>query len=140
MDKKLREAIKAAKGLHKQELIYMSDNIDLQIEPNYEILATIVENLNLTIEKKLYDSIKEEEDYEEGYMLYELALLNFHEKDLISEEEIEFIGTIIKEYVDIEDPILIEDTYVFNIRLDKLHNLYERVSKQLEEGKFKFTK
>lgn len=137
MDKKLKEAIKAAKGLHKKKLIYMSDSLDLQIEPNYQVLANIVENLNLTIEKKLYDSIKEEEDYEEGYMLYELALLNFHEKDLISREDIEFVGTIIKEYVDIEDPILIEDTYVFNIKLDKLQDLYEKASKQVEEGKFK---
>ncbi|KOA19156.1 hypothetical protein CLHOM_22620 [Clostridium homopropionicum DSM 5847] len=137
MDKKLKEAIKAAKGLHKKELIYMSDSLDLQIEPNYQVLANIVENLNLAIEKKFYDSIKEEEDYEEGYMLYELALLNFDEKDLISEEDIEFVGTIIKEYVDIEDPILIEDTYVFNIKLDKLQDLYERASKQVEEGKFK---
>jgi len=139
MDKKLKEAIKVAKSLHKKELIYMSDSIDLQIEPNYQILAAIVENLNLTIEKKFYDSIKEEEDYEEEDMLYELALLNFSEKDLISEDDIEFMGTIIKEYVDIEEPILIEDTYVFNIKLDKLQDLYEKASKQIEEGKFKFT-
>jgi len=137
MDKKLKEAIKVAKSLHKKKLIYMSDSIDLQIEPNYQVLVAIVENLNLTIEKKFYDSIKEEEDYEEEDMLYELTLLNFSEKDLISEDDIEFMGTIIKEYVDIEDPILIEDTYVFNIKLDKLQNLYEKASKQIEEGKFK---
>lgn len=133
MDEKLTEIIRIAKSLHGKGLIYINDNIDLQVEPNYKILATIIEGLNLTMGQELYASKKNKKQE----IIYQLALLNFQKDEAISKADIEFMEGIIKEYVDIEEPVFIEDTYVFTINMDKLQKIHKKALKQSKEGKFK---
>ncbi|MEA4826900.1 MAG: hypothetical protein VB130_09735 [Clostridium sp.] len=133
MDKKLKDTLKTVKKLHKKELIYLHDSIGLETEPNYQVLVTLVEELNLTMNKEDYDLAKNNKEE----FIYELALLSLEEKALISEEDIEFMEFLIQEYVDTEDPILIEDTYVFTTKMDKVKELYDKALKQIDEGKFK---
>lgn len=132
MDKHLKETIKTVKSLQKKDLLYMRDSIGLEVEPNYQVLASIVENLNLVMDKEVYDLINNREE-----LIYELALLGFKETDLIDDTDIEFMEYIIKEYIDIEDPVLVEGFYIFTIEMDKLQNVYEKALKQIKEEKFK---
>lgn len=133
MDNNLKEILKIAKNLHKKELVYLHDSINLQVEPNYQLLCSIVEELNLTMNKEAYELIKESQDE----LINELALLAFNEDALVSKEDIGFMGTIIKEFIDIDNPMLIDNTYVFTIQFDKLQELYDKALKQIGEGKFK---
>ena len=61
------------------------------------------------MEEGQYEILKN--DKEE--LLYELALSNFSEDDLICNLDIEFQRNIIKEFIDLEDLALIVDTYLF---------------------------
>lgn len=132
MDKHLKETIKTVKSLQKKDLLYMRDSIDLEVEPNYQALASIVENLDLVMSKGCYGLINNREE-----LIYELALLSFKEDDFIDDMDIEFMEYIIKEYIDVKDPVLVEGFYIFTIEVDKLQNLYEKALKQIKEGKFK---
>lgn len=133
MDKKLKDMIKTAKTLHKKGLIYMNDSIELKAEPNYQIVASIVKDLNLCMDKKKYELIKNDKDE----LIHKLALINFNEDDLVSNVDVQFMENIIKEYVDLLDPILVYDMYAFTAKMDKLQELYEKAFLQVKEGKFK---
>lgn len=132
MDKHLKETIKTIKSLQKKDLLYMRNSISLEVEPNYQVLASIVENLNLVMDKEVYDLINNKEE-----LIYELALLGFKENDLIDDTDIEFMEYIIKEYIDIEDPVVVEGFYIFIVEMDKLQSIYEKALKQIKEEKFK---
>lgn len=124
MDENLKETFKVVKSLQKKDLLYMRDSIGFEVEPNYQVLASIVENLNLVMDKEVYDLINNKEE-----LIYELALLGFKENDLIDDMNIEFMEYIIKEYIDIEDPVLVEGFYIFIIEMDKLQSIYEKALK-----------
>lgn len=133
MGKKLKEVILTAKKLQRKQILYINDSIDLSVEINYQFIAAIVENLCISAHKDKYGSIKSDEEE----LLHEMALSAFQENDLISNLYIEFVTKIIKEYINIEEPILIDDIYVFTVNTNKLENLYEKALIQIKEGKFK---
>ncbi|EHN13409.1 hypothetical protein [Clostridium sporogenes] len=132
MDKKLKETITIVKKLQRKELLYMNDSIGVEVEPNYQVVAAILESLNLIMDKEFYDCINDEEE-----LIYELAISNFKDDNFISEIDIELIKYVIKQYVDTKDPVLINNIYAFTVKMDKLENLYKRALNQIEEGKFK---
>ena len=133
MNKNLRHAIRTVKELQRKELLYMSDDIGLKVEPNYQVLALIIEDVDLSMDKEYYDKIKNNSED----LIYELVISSFKDEDFISEADIELMEYIIKEYIDVKAPFLFEDTYMFNVKMDKLQNLYEKALKQIKEGKFK---
>lgn len=133
MDNKLKDTIKTAKSLHKKGLIYTNDSVKLEIEPNYQVIASIVEDLNLCMGEEQYELIKNDE----AAIIYELALLNFNEDELISDADAHFMENIIRGYVDVSEPVLICDTYAFTTKMDKLQEVYEKALLQIQEGKFK---
>lgn len=133
MNKNLRHAIRTVKELQKKELLYMSDDIGLKVEPNYQVLASIIEDVDLSMDKEYYDKIKNNSED----LIYELVISSFKDDDFISEADIELMEYIIKEYIDVKAPFLFEDTYMFNVKMDKLQSLYEKALKQIKEGKFK---
>ncbi|MCD3234382.1 hypothetical protein IRP63_08905 [Clostridium botulinum] len=110
----------------------MSDSIGIEVEPNYQVVAAIVESLNLIMDKKFYDCINNEEE-----LIYELAISNFKDDDFISEIDIELIKYAIKQYVDTKASVLINNIYVFTTKMGRLGNLYKRALNQIEEGKFR---
>ncbi|RMD03209.1 hypothetical protein D9O40_03440 [Clostridium autoethanogenum] len=133
MNKNLRHAIRTVKELQRKELLYMSDDIRLKVEPNYQLLASIIEDVDLSMDKEYYDKIKNNSED----LIYELVMSSFKDDDFISEADIELMEYIIKEYIDVKAPFLFEDTYMFNVKMDKLQSLYEKALKQIKEGKFK---
>lgn len=133
MNKNLRHAIRTVKELQRKELLYMSDNIAFEVEPNYQVLALIIEDVDLSMDKEYYDKIKNNSED----LIYELVISSFKDDDFISEADIELMEYIIKEYIDVKAPFLFEDTYIFNVKMDKLQSLYEKALKQIKEGKFK---
>ncbi|AKN33782.1 hypothetical protein Ccar_24330 [Clostridium carboxidivorans P7] len=133
MDKNLKDTISAAKNLQKEGLIYLNDSIDLEVEPNYQILAMIIHNLNDMIDREKYELVKNDEKK----LIHELALLNFNENDLICDDDVEIMENMTREYIDILDPILYEDVCVFFPKAGKLAEIYGKASTQIEEGKFK---
>ena len=122
-----------AKKLQRKDLLYMCDDIELRVEPNYQVLALIIEDVHLTMDKEHYDLIKDNRED----LIYELAISSFKDEELISEIDIKLMEYIIKEYIDFRDPFLIEDIYIFSVRMDKMQNLYKKALKQIKEGKFK---
>ncbi|WP_338433243.1 hypothetical protein [Clostridium tyrobutyricum] len=133
MDKNLKNTIRLVKKLQRKDILYMSDDIELRVEPNYQVLALIIEDVHLTMDKEYYDSIKDNRED----LIYELAVSSFKDEELISEIDIKLMEHIIKEYIDFRDPFLIEDIYIFSVRMDKMQNLYNRALKQIKQGKFK---
>jgi hypothetical protein len=133
MDKNLKDTIRMAKKLQRKDLLYMCDDIELRVEPNYQVLALIIEDVHLTMDKEHYDLIKDNRED----LIYELAVSSFKDEELISEIDIKLMEYIIKEYIDFRDPFLIEDIYIFSVRMDKMQNLYNRALKQIKQGKFK---
>ena len=133
MDKSLRDTIRLVKKLQRKDLLYMCDDIELREEPNYQVLALIIEDVHLTMDKEHYDLIKDNRED----LIYELAISSFKDEELISEIDIKLMEYIIKEYIDFRDPFLIEDIYIFSVRMDKMQNLYKKALKQIKEGKFK---
>ena len=110
MDKYLKETIKTVKSLQKKGLLHMRSSIGLEVEPNYQVLVLIVENLDLVMSKECYGLINNREE-----LIYELAFLGFKEYDLIDDTDMEFMEYIIKEYIDVEDPVLVEGFYIFTV-------------------------
>ncbi|MBB6631658.1 hypothetical protein [Clostridium algidicarnis] len=102
MDENLRSIIRAMKSLQKKGLLYIEDNVELKSEVNYQFILNIVENLDLTIDIEEYEKIKDNREE----LIYQLALLSFSEKQLVSDFEIEFIEGIIMNYT----PIFLSDT------------------------------
>lgn len=133
MDKNLKDTIKAAKNLQREGLIYLNDNVDLEVEPNYQILIMIINNLKKLMDKEKYELVKNDEEK----LIHELALLNFNENDLIRDEDLEFMENMTREYIDISNPILNRGDYLFCPILYKLFEIYEKASLQIKEGKFK---
>ncbi|WP_346914171.1 hypothetical protein [Clostridium sp.] len=134
MDRKLKECIRDTKKLHSMGLVYMHDSINLEVEPNYQILCSIVENLKLVIDKEYYLSI---EDYKDT-LISELALLQYEDYDItrVSDSTIEFMVDIIIRYVDLDEPIFIDNTCTFMPYMNKLTDLYDKSILQIKEGKF----
>lgn len=132
MDENLRSIIKAMKSLQKKGLLYIEDNVELKSEVNYQFILNIVENLDLTIDIEEYEKIKDNREE----LIYQLALLSFGEKQLVSDFEIEFIEGIIMNYIDIEDPVIVFDDYVFVQKKNVIQELYEKSVIQIKEKKF----
>lgn len=86
MNKNLRDAIRTVKELHRKELLYMSDDIGLKVEPNYQVLASIIEDVDLSMDKEYYDKIKNNSED----LIYELVISSFKDDDFISEADIEW--------------------------------------------------
>jgi len=133
MNKNLKESIKRVKELQKKGLVYIPDDLEGTVEPNYQLLAAIIENMNIGMSRDDYNRMRNDEEM----LIYELALSSFSEKDLISEQDIEFKEKIIKEYVDVSEPVLICDSYCFTLKFDLLQEIYEKALKQIKDGKFK---
>ncbi|QCH27830.1 hypothetical protein [Clostridium tyrobutyricum] len=133
MDKNLKDTIRMAKKLQRKDLLYLSGDIELRVEPNYQVLALIIEDVDITMDKEYYDLIKDNRED----LIYELAVSSFKDEELISEIDIKLMEHIIKKYIDFKDPFLIEETYIFSVRMDKMQNLYKKALKQIKEGKFK---
>lgn len=133
MDKNLKNTIRLVKKLQRKDILYMSDDMELRVEPNYQVLALIIEDVHLTMDKEHYDLIKDNRED----LIYELAVSSFKDEELISEIDIKLMEHIIKEYIDFRDPFLIADIYIFSVRMDKMQNLYNRALKQIKQGKFK---
>lgn len=113
----------------------MNDNINLDVEPNYQILFSIVNDLFLIIEKEHYLSIKDNRDT----LISELALIEYEEhydSTEVDEQIIQFIVGLIIKYVDLDDPVFIDDMCVFTEHMDKLMELYDKALFQVNEGKF----
>ncbi|MBU3218800.1 hypothetical protein [Clostridium algidicarnis] len=132
MDENLRSIIRAMKSLQKKGLLYIEDNVELKSEVNYQFILNIVENLDLTIDIEEYEKIKDNREE----LIYQLALLSFGEKQLVSDFEIEFIEGIIMNYIDIEDPVILFDDYVFVQKKNVIQELYEKSVIQIKEKKF----
>ncbi|MBU3208170.1 hypothetical protein [Clostridium algidicarnis] len=132
MDENLRSIIRAMKSLQKKGLLYIEDNVELKSEVNYQFILNIVENLDLTIDIEEYEKIKDNREE----LIYKLALLSFSEKQLVSDFEIEFIEGIIMNYIDIEDPVIVFDDYVFVQKKNVIQELYEKSVIQIKEKKF----
>ncbi|MBU3206119.1 hypothetical protein [Clostridium algidicarnis] len=132
MDENLRSIIRAMKSLQKKGLLYIEDNVELKSEVNYQFILNIVENLDLTIDIEEYEKIKDNREE----LIYQLALLSFSEKQLVSDFEIEFIEGIIMNYMDIEDPVILFDDYVFVQKKNVIQELYEKSVIQIKEKKF----
>ncbi|WP_029452885.1 hypothetical protein [Clostridium algidicarnis] len=132
MDENLRSIIRAMKSLQKKGLLYIEDNVELKSEVNYQFILNIVENLDLTIDIEEYEKIKDNREE----LIYQLALLSFSEKQLVSDFEIEFIEGIIMNYIDIEDPVILFDDYVFVQKKNVIQELYEKSVIQIKEKKF----
>lgn len=134
MNRKLKECIKDTKKLHNMGLIYMHDNINLEIEPNYQILCSFVENLNLVIDKEYYLSIQNDKDT----LTLELALLQYKCYDIteVNDSIIEFMVGIIIKYVDLDEPMFIDNMCIFIPYMDKLMDMYDKSILQIEDGKF----
>lgn len=126
MNKNFKETISAAKKLHKKGLIYLDG---FTAEPNYQVLALLIEELNII----MYKAIKDDR----GRLIYEMDLLTFEETDLISEGDIEFKEYLIEGFIDVDDPVLIVDEYCFVTKMDKLGEIYDKALEQIAEGKFK---
>lgn len=133
MNKNLKDTFNLAKGVCRKDLLNLNYNIELTIEPNYQALALLVEELNIIMDKEKYELIKDDKER----LIYEMALLTFNEKKLISHSNIEFKERIIKEYIDVDNTVLIDDQYCFIIKINKLQKLYNKAYKQIVEGKFK---
>jgi hypothetical protein len=133
MDKNFKNTIRLVKKLQRKDILYMSDDMELRVEPNYQVLALIIEDVHLTMDKEHYDLIKDNRED----LIYELVISSFKDEEFISEIDIKLMEHIIKEYIDFKDPFLIEETYIFSVRMDKMQNLYKKALKQIKEGKFK---
>lgn len=103
----------------------MSDDIGLKVELNYQVLASIIEDVDLSMDEEYYDKIKNNSED----LVYELGTSSFKDDDSIYEVDVELMEYIIKEYIDVKAPFLFEDTYIFNVKMDKLQNLYEKALK-----------
>lgn len=132
MNKNLKNTIKMAKRLQKKGLVYVEDNINLNVELNYQLLISIVQGIDLIMDVNEYEKVKDDKDK----LLYQLALLTFNEKELISDVDIRFKKDIIRQYIDFEDPCIISDECLFIPNLIKLNELYDKALIQINEGKF----
>lgn len=129
MDKKLKETIKIAKRLQRKELLYMTDGLELEAEINYQAIALIVEDINILMKKEQYEFIKNDKEN----LVYEMALSTFNDEDLLSDTEVEFMENLIEEYIDVDDPVLIDGMYCFATRMDRLQKIYEKALVQIKK-------
>lgn len=133
MDKILKETIRTAKSLQRKGFIYLDDSIDIEVEVNNQVIATIVEDLNILMDEEKYETLKGDKEK----LLHEIVISSFVEDDLIySFSDDYFKMNIIKEFIDLEDPALIGDTYCFITNYERLRELYEKALIQIKEGKF----
>ena len=109
MNEILKETISAAKKLQRKGIINIGDNINLKGEVNYQVIAAIAEELNIFMDKEEYETLK----YHKEKLLDELVISGFREEDLICNFSVDFKTNIIKEFIDLEDPTLIDGIYYF---------------------------
>ena len=55
MFNRFKKVLRTAENLQKKNLVYLYDNIEVNAEVNYQIIALIVEDLNLLIDQKRYE-------------------------------------------------------------------------------------
>lgn len=132
MNKILKETIRAAKKLQSKGIIYVGDNINLKGEVNYQVIAAIVEDLNISMDEERYGTLKNDKEK----LLNEIVFSGFSEEDLIYDYSEDFKNNIIKEFIDLEDPTLIDGIYYFMDNWENLRKLYEKALTQIEDGKF----
>lgn len=132
MNKNLKSAVRTAKKAKKLGLVDFDDNINPVVEPNYQLLASIIESMNPMISISEYVELQDDKDA----LLWELSLSTFDENNLISDEEVNFRADLIKKYFDLE-PVPIECQYTFSVIGTKLYELYKKALQQIREGKFK---
>jgi len=132
MNKILKEVIRTAKKLRGKGLIYLNDSVALEAEINYQVLATIVEVLNIFIYEETYELLKADKEM----LLNELAVSCIGEESLIYNFPDDIKKNIINDFFDIEDPILIAETCFFMHDYAKMQELYEKARAQIKEGKF----
>lgn len=133
MNKNSKENITRLKGLKSKGLVYFTDDLEADIEPNYQLLALLIENINIEIGRDLYCSLNGNEEN----LINELALLTFKDEDLISDADIEFKENLIKMYIDVSNPVLICGSYCFLPKFNSLEVVYDKALKQIKDGKFK---
>ncbi|PRR84559.1 hypothetical protein [Clostridium vincentii] len=133
MNKILKKTIKATKKLRRKGLIYIGDNINLKAEVNSQFIATIVEGLNIFMEEAKYEVLKNNKER----LLHELVISGFRRDDLIYNFSFDFKMSIIKEFIDIEDPELVDGMYYFITNYGNLRELYRKALIQIKEEKFK---
>ena len=132
MNEILKETISAAKKLQRKGIINIGDNINLKGEVNYQVIAAIAEELNIFMDKEEYETLK----YHKEKLLDELVISGFREEDLICNFSVDFKTNIIKEFIDLEDPTLIDGIYYFMDNCENLRKLYGKAIIQIEDGKF----
>lgn len=132
MNKNLKNAVSTAKKAKKADLVYFNDGINQRVEPNYQLLAFMIEKLNPMITIQKYEELQDDKDA----LLWQLSLSTFNEDSLVSDDEVTFRADLIEKYFDLE-PIPIEDEYAFTVIGSKLYELYEKALQQIREGKFK---
>lgn len=132
MNKILKETIRSAKKLQRKGIIYIGDNIALKGEINYQVIAIIVEDLDISMDKGKYETLKNDKEK----LLYETVFSSFSKDDLIYNFSSDFKMNIIKEFIDLEAPILIDGIYHFMDNYENLRKLYEKALIQIEDGKF----
>ena len=132
MNKGLKEAIRTAEELQRKGILYLDDSIDIGEKLNYQVIATIVGYLSIFMDEEKYEVLKNDKKK----LLYKLALSSFGESDLIYNFSTDFKITIINEFINLDDPELIEGTCFFSTNYGKLQELYEKALIQIEEGKF----
>lgn len=132
MNKNLKNVLRTAKKAKKMGLVYFDDSINPVVEPKYQLLASVNENMNPMILASEYEELKDDKDA----LLWELALSTFAEDSLVTAEEINFRADLIEKYFDLK-PVPIEDQYTFTVIGSKLYELYEKALQQIHEGKSK---
>lgn len=132
MDGSLKAKIKTLKKFHKKGALDLDDNINLDVEVNYQILINIIEELNLIMDKDHYEEFQDDRNM----LVYELALLEFDEEQSLSESEVSSMIDIIKEYIDVDNPVLIFEQYMFVVKNDSLQELYKKALTQIKNKVF----
>ncbi|WP_461206038.1 hypothetical protein [Clostridium sp. DL1XJH146] len=56
MDENLKKTIRSVKKLQKLNLLFIEDSINLKVEPNYQLLAFIIGELDLIISNQEMNS------------------------------------------------------------------------------------
>lgn len=132
MNKKITNTIKLANKLHSKGLIYFENNPKIDMEPNYQFLSMLIEDLELLIDVEKYELLKGDKQILAHY----LADLNCFNNKVFFNIGIDFTTKLILEYVDLEDAILIGQNYVFTEKFNRLNYVYNKAWVQINENKF----
>lgn len=132
MNKNIKKTIEVANKLHGKGLIYFKNNSNNAIQPNYQFLAMLIEELELLVQAEKYEMISSDKQM----IAYSLADKNCSNNKVFFNLGIHFTSKLIMEYVDLEESVLIGENYVFIEKFDKLKELYHNAWGQINENKF----